>query len=356
MTVRPGVRALRATPADAPGEAHVVELDDGTDASGAMRCCWPSGASFPIDDLGLEHYDVDTTGRTPYPARRAAARRRRALDRRRPRGPGAAHPPGPLPGRAGRPDGPRRGRSSPTTARCRGPRTPIPRPPSVGRTLDEARADGHRRLRARRRLPEDRQGLLGRGDDRPPDDRGGPRHPPARGAAMACPDASAAIHECVLAIKARVPVDVLAETIHAFPSTSRILNGLFADAPPRARPPGERGQGLGARRRPRRRGRPATGERSRGRRPARPGRRGRPPGRPRRRRADPGRAGRDRPRRAVTAASTAFARSARSRVIASSGPNGGVPAGQRGSSRRTAQREPGPRDRWPRPARRCRTP
>ena len=25
-------------------------------------------------------------------------------------------------------------------------------------------------------------------------------------------------------------VDVLAETIHAFPSTSRILNGLFADA------------------------------------------------------------------------------------------------------------------------------
>ena len=50
------------------------------------------------------------------------------------------------------------------------------------------------------------------------------------GAAMACPDASAAIHECVLAIKARVPIDVLAETIHAFPSTSRILNGLFAEA------------------------------------------------------------------------------------------------------------------------------
>jgi pyruvate/2-oxoglutarate dehydrogenase complex dihydrolipoamide dehydrogenase (E3) component len=50
------------------------------------------------------------------------------------------------------------------------------------------------------------------------------------GAAMAVPDASAAIHECVLAIKARVPVAVLADTIHAFPSTSRILNGLFHDA------------------------------------------------------------------------------------------------------------------------------
>ena len=50
------------------------------------------------------------------------------------------------------------------------------------------------------------------------------------GAAMACPDASAAIHECVLAIKARVTVEVLADTIHAFPSTSRIFNGLFAEA------------------------------------------------------------------------------------------------------------------------------
>src|SRR5262249_17701863 len=50
------------------------------------------------------------------------------------------------------------------------------------------------------------------------------------GAAMACPDASAAIHECVLAMKAHVTVDVLSDTIHAFPSTSRILNGLFADA------------------------------------------------------------------------------------------------------------------------------
>jgi dihydrolipoamide dehydrogenase len=50
------------------------------------------------------------------------------------------------------------------------------------------------------------------------------------GCAVACPDASAAVHECVLAIKARVTIDVLADTIHAFPSTSRIFNGLFAEA------------------------------------------------------------------------------------------------------------------------------
>ena len=57
------------------------------------------------------------------------------------------------------------------------------------------------------------------------------------GAAIACPDASAAIHECVLAIQARVTIDVLAETIHAFPSTSRIFNGLFADALAKLDPP-----------------------------------------------------------------------------------------------------------------------
>jgi pyruvate/2-oxoglutarate dehydrogenase complex dihydrolipoamide dehydrogenase (E3) component len=55
---------------------------------------------------------------------------------------------------------------------------------------------------------------------------------------MACPDASAAIHECVLAMKARVQMEILAETIHAFPSTSRILNGLFADARRELRHPG----------------------------------------------------------------------------------------------------------------------
>ena len=50
------------------------------------------------------------------------------------------------------------------------------------------------------------------------------------GAAIACPDASAALHECVIAIQAHVPMDVLAAAIHAFPSTSRILDGLYAKA------------------------------------------------------------------------------------------------------------------------------
>ena len=62
------------------------------------------------------------------------------------------------------------------------------------------------------------------------------------GAAMAVTDASAAIHECVLAINARVPIDVLAERIYAFPSTSPSCRPLcrrqaragFVGAGPRA--------------------------------------------------------------------------------------------------------------------------
>ena len=43
------------------------------------------------------------------------------------------------------------------------------------------------------------------------------------GAFMAGPAVSETIHEAVLAVKARIPVDVLADTIHAFPTTARVL-------------------------------------------------------------------------------------------------------------------------------------
>ena len=94
-----------------------------------------------------------------------------------------------------------------------------PEAASVGLTLEQAQAAGIDAFECVARLP----------DDAPRATRSRPRPGHVTivvdratrqlvGAAMACPDASAAIHECVLAIKARVPVDVLAETIHAFPS------------------------------------------------------------------------------------------------------------------------------------------
>jgi len=50
------------------------------------------------------------------------------------------------------------------------------------------------------------------------------------GAFIAAPGAADAIGEAVLAIKTRTPLNVLTDTIHPFPTTVRVLGGLFAKA------------------------------------------------------------------------------------------------------------------------------
>jgi pyruvate/2-oxoglutarate dehydrogenase complex dihydrolipoamide dehydrogenase (E3) component len=50
------------------------------------------------------------------------------------------------------------------------------------------------------------------------------------GAFIGGPAASEAIHEAVLAIKLKTPITVLADTIHAFPTVSRVMGGIFAKA------------------------------------------------------------------------------------------------------------------------------
>ena len=50
------------------------------------------------------------------------------------------------------------------------------------------------------------------------------------GAFMAGPAVSEAIHECVLAIRARIPLDVLADTVHAFPTVARVLGTALVRA------------------------------------------------------------------------------------------------------------------------------
>jgi len=50
------------------------------------------------------------------------------------------------------------------------------------------------------------------------------------GAFVAGPGASEMIHEAVLAIKQRTSLDVLADTLHAFPTTARVLGTLFMRA------------------------------------------------------------------------------------------------------------------------------
>jgi pyruvate/2-oxoglutarate dehydrogenase complex dihydrolipoamide dehydrogenase (E3) component len=50
------------------------------------------------------------------------------------------------------------------------------------------------------------------------------------GAFMAGPAVSEAIHECVLAIRADIPLETLADTIHAFPTVARVLGSVFIQA------------------------------------------------------------------------------------------------------------------------------
>jgi dihydrolipoamide dehydrogenase len=228
VRVRLGVRAVRAQARAGSNGAHVIELDDGSRVEG-HAILLAVGRAFPTDDLGLEHYGIDTTGRTPFPR----DGRLRIADGLwvigDPAGPELhthqAHYQGELAVRMAlgeriKPDYRALPRATYTD----------PEASSVGLTLDEARDAGLDVFELVADFATSSKGYAVQAKfghvtivvDRVSRE--------LVGAAMACPDASAAIHECVVAIKARVPVDVLAETIHAFPSTSRIFNGLFADA------------------------------------------------------------------------------------------------------------------------------
>ena len=228
VTIRTGVRAVRIRPGAGPDGSHAVDLDDGTDVTGHALLA-AAGRTIPLDGLGLEHYGLDASTRDGVPH----DGRLRVAD-------GLL-----LVGDSGGPElhthqahyqGERAarmavGRSVELDYRAL-PRATYtdPEAASVGLSLEQAQAAGIEAFELVAAFPKTSKGYsveAGTGHVTVVFDRATRT---LVGAAMACPDASAAIHECVLAIRARVPIEVLAETIHAFPSTSRILNGLFASA------------------------------------------------------------------------------------------------------------------------------
>jgi dihydrolipoamide dehydrogenase len=229
VEIRLGVRAVAARAGAGTDGAHVIDLDDGTTAEG-HEILLAVGRAFPLDDLGLEHYGIDVSGRTPGYPRDGRLRIADGLwvvgD---PAGPELhthqAHYQGELAVRMALGDA-----VSPDYRALPRATYTDPEAAFVGVTLDQARANG---LDAFELVAEYATSTKGYAVEATVGhvtiivDRGSRE---LVGAAMACPDASAAIHECVLAIKAHVTIDVLADTIHAFPSTSRIFNGLFADA------------------------------------------------------------------------------------------------------------------------------
>jgi len=228
VDVRLGVRAVGARAHGGRDGAHAIDLSDGGVAEG-HAVLLAVGREFPLEDLGLEAYDIDTSGRTAFPR----DGRLRIADGLwvigDPAGPELhthqAHYQGEIAvrmalGDAVKPDYRALPRATYTD----------PEAAFVGVTLEQARDSG---LDAVEFVADFATSVRGYGVQAT---RGHVTIVVDRatrqlvGAAMACPDASAAIHECVLAIRANVPLEILADTIHAFPSTGRILNGLFADA------------------------------------------------------------------------------------------------------------------------------
>jgi pyruvate/2-oxoglutarate dehydrogenase complex dihydrolipoamide dehydrogenase (E3) component len=228
VNVRLGVRAVAARAGAGADGADVIDLDDGSTAEG-HAILLAVGRAFPLDDLGLEHYGLDTSGRMAFPrdGRLRVAEGLWVIGD--PAGPELhthqGHYQGEMAVRMAlgldvRPDYRALPRATYTD----------PEAASVGLTLDQAKAEGIDAVEyvaefgtsSRGYALEETIGHVTLTFDRATRQM--------VGAAIAAPDASAAIHECVVAIRARVPVEVLADTIHAFPSTSRILNGLFADA------------------------------------------------------------------------------------------------------------------------------
>src|SRR5439155_21255002 len=209
VTVRLGVRAQRARKGAGTDGAHVVDLDDGTSVEG-HAVLLAVGREFPLDDLGLEHYGLDTSGRAPFPH----DGRLRVADGLwvigDPAGPELhthqAHYQGEVAvrmalGEAVRPDYRALPRATYTD----------PEAASVGLTLDQALDARIDAFEVVEDFTKSTRGYTLEADIGHVSivvDRGSHQ---LVGAAMACPDASAAIHECVLAIKARVPVEVLAE-------------------------------------------------------------------------------------------------------------------------------------------------
>jgi pyruvate/2-oxoglutarate dehydrogenase complex dihydrolipoamide dehydrogenase (E3) component len=228
VRIRLGVRALRASAGAGTDGAHVIALDDGSTAEG-HAVLLAVGREFPVHDLGLEHYDIATTGPDAY----VHDGRLRVADGLwivgDPAGPELHTHQGHYQGELAV----RMALGEDVTPDYRAlPRATYtdPEAASVGMSLGQAREAGLDAFECVVPFPSTAKGYSVEAETGHVTivvDRGTRQ---LVGAAMACPDASAAIHECVVAIRARVPVDVLAETIHAFPSTSRIFNGLFAEA------------------------------------------------------------------------------------------------------------------------------
>lgn len=226
VDIRSRVKAVRVEARAGADDAHVIHLSDGSTVEG-HEILLAVGRSYPLAELGLDSVGVDvSSGRiSAGPDLRIADGVFLIGD---PAGPEMhthlGHYQGEMAvrialGEAVRPDYsaiPRAVYTDPETA-------------GVGLMLDEAIAAGHDAFELVADLGTSAKGYVAEASGHVTlvVDQNART---LRGAFIAGPAASEVIHEAVLAVKTQTTIDVLADTIHAFPTTARVMGGLFAEA------------------------------------------------------------------------------------------------------------------------------
>ena len=226
VDVRTGVRAVRVRARAGASGAHAIDLTDGTTVEG-HEVLLAVGRTLPLADLGLETLGVDvSSGRLVVgPDLRIADGVFVAGD---PAGPDmhthVAHYQGELAVRIALGDDVR-----PDYRAIPGAVYTDPEVAGVGLSLEQAVAAGHDAFEEVADLATTAKGYVAEATghvtivvDRPTRT--------LLGAFIAGPAASEVVHEAVLAIRTRTTLDVLSDTIHAFPTTARVMGGLFTQA------------------------------------------------------------------------------------------------------------------------------
>ena len=226
VEIRTGVRAIRVRARAAESGAHVIDLADGTTVEG-HEVLLAVGRTLPLAGLGLETLGIDVSSGalTVGPDLRIAPGVFVVGD---PAGPEmhthVSHYQGEMAVRIALGDD-----VLPDYGAIPNAVYTDPEVAGVGLSLEEARAAGHDAFEEVADLATTAKGYVAEASghvtivvDR--------ATRTLLGAFIAGPAASEVIHEAVLAIKTRTTLDVLADTIHAFPTTARAMGGLFAQA------------------------------------------------------------------------------------------------------------------------------
>jgi pyruvate/2-oxoglutarate dehydrogenase complex dihydrolipoamide dehydrogenase (E3) component len=224
VDIRTGVRAVRIRARAGAAGAHVIELSDGKTVEG-HEILLAVGRALPLAGLGLETIGVQVAG-----GRTVVGSDLRIADRVFVAGDAAgpelhthmAHYQGELAVRIALGDSARPDYSAIPRAVYTDPEAA-----GVGLTLDQAVKAGYDAFEEFADLATSPKGYVAEASghvtivvDR--------KSRALVGAFIAGPAASEAIHEAVLAVKARTSMEVLADTIHAFPTMARVMGGLFS--------------------------------------------------------------------------------------------------------------------------------